>query len=475
MQTILNDVGMKRTLSFLVITLLLFLSKQIHAQSFIEGVLKEPIQKAIAESAEVRMQEMQSEGTRLDLEVVKGKRLPQLSLTGGYGFLYSQLSPQFPTQYLPISGTPFLEDPLVSNFQTQIFLSSLSARQIIFAGNQINSGIKALEEKQKAERFLAEAGREEIAKEVVTTFDQLMLLNEVDKLIEDSKKRLDTEHRKVLKAIENGLAIPYDRDKIKLAMLELEEKKLEAEGNRAVLLAKLEYLTRMTQKELQSISYELQVFLLDTISQNAENRLELKALKAGKKATEFNYKKEKGNYFPKVFAFGNLAYLNAFDTSIKFRDVPVAGDLTLKAEHVRLEPAAAVGLGLQWDLFKGGENNKNVKKAEIELEISDIKLEDTREKFELLLVKNRSDVKTADQKVLVAGQRLRIAENNLQLVTKQYRAGLVGLTQRLESENELYKVNLNYYNQILDQRTAALELLLATGELLDKIYNGNGN
>src|SRR5690606_22984873 len=212
-------------------------------------------------------------------------------------------------------GTPFLEDPLVSNFQTQVFLGSLSARQLIFAGNQINNGIKALKEKEKAERFLAEAGKEEIAKEVITTFDQLMLLNEVDKLIEDSEKRLETEHKKVLKAIENGLAIPYDRDKVKLAMLELKEKQLEAEGNRNVLLAKLGYLTRMTKQELQSIAYELKTFMISTASLDAEKRVELKALEAGKKAKEFAYKKEKGSFFPKVFAFGNLAYLNAFDTS----------------------------------------------------------------------------------------------------------------------------------------------------------------
>lgn len=215
--------------------------------------------------------------------------------------------------------------------------------------------------------------------------------------------------------------------------------------------------------------------MISTASLDAEKRVELKALEAGKKAKEFAYKKEKGSFFPKVFAFGNLAYLNAFDTSIDFKDVPIAGDVTLEAEHIRMEPAAAVGVGLQWDLFKGGENNKNIKKAGIELEISKTKLKDTREKFELLLFKNQSDLKTAEQKVLVADQRVKIAKNNLQLATKQYRAGLVDLTERLESENNYYKVNLNYYNQILNQRAATIELLLATGELLDKIYSKNEN
>src|SRR5690606_24955292 len=104
---------MKRKLSCLGIIMIFLLDTPIQAQSFIEAILKEPIQKAITESAEVDIQQMQAENTQFDMEIVKGKRLPQISISGGYGFLYSQLSPKFPTQYLPISGTPFLEDPLV--------------------------------------------------------------------------------------------------------------------------------------------------------------------------------------------------------------------------------------------------------------------------------------------------------------------------------------------------------------------------
>ncbi|KAF5278690.1 hypothetical protein FQR65_LT15608 [Abscondita terminalis] len=99
--------------------------------------------------------------------------------------------------------------------------------KIAQAGNmQISNGPKkALKEKLQAQNYLLEADKETIAKEIISTFDQLMLLKEVEKLIVDSEKRLNKEHLKVVKAIENGMAIPYDRDKIKLAMLELEAKK----------------------------------------------------------------------------------------------------------------------------------------------------------------------------------------------------------------------------------------------------------
>jgi hypothetical protein len=42
-------------------------------------------------------------------------------------------------------------------------------------------------------------------------------------------------NKKNLKAIEEGLAIPYDRDKIKLASLELDSKRIELQGKRKLV------------------------------------------------------------------------------------------------------------------------------------------------------------------------------------------------------------------------------------------------
>jgi len=62
-----------------------------------------------------------------------------------------------------------------------------------------------------------------------------------------------------------------------------------------------------------------------------------------------------------------------------------------------------------------------------------------------------------------------IAKNNLHLASRQFEEGLTDVTERLEAENEYYKQTLNYYNQILNQRTAALELLKANGNLYETI------
>lgn len=462
---------MKRITSFLFVAIFTFVFVGAQGQSLVEEVLKEPIRQAVEENADLKIQRKKGEMTNADKAAVKAKKLPQVSAFGGYGYLYSRLNNEFPTHYLPISGAPLLEDPLLSSFQTQALVGGVSARQVIFTGLQLSNGVKALEEKQRAEELLAKAGKEEVVKEVITTYDQMMLLNEVEKLIEDSEKRLKKERQKVIKGIENGLAIPYDRDKLQLAILELEEKKVELDGNREVLYDKLHYLTGMETSQVKAIFYELQPFLLTDQPRTPDNRLELKALESGQKAKEYAYEKEKGTHWPVIFAFGNLSYVNAFDSRLRVKEVPAAGTVTLRAEHLRMEPAAAVGVGLKWDVFKGGENQNKIKKAEMDMEISAMELKDTREKLNLLVKKNQADFNTAEKRIAVARQQLRVAENNLSLATRQYGSGLVDLTERLAAENDFYKINLNYYNQILSQRAAAIEVLASTGELWDKIFD----
>src|SRR5690606_28619121 len=111
-----------------------------------------------------------------------------------YGFMHSNAELDLPTVTLPITGKELFEGVHNSSIKTQFGFAGVSAQQVIFSGMQIPNGIKALEEKYKAESYLVKADKESIAKDVIFTFDQLMLLKEVDKLIEDSERRLNKEH-----------------------------------------------------------------------------------------------------------------------------------------------------------------------------------------------------------------------------------------------------------------------------------------
>lgn len=429
---------------------------------------KTPVESAIQHNKSIQNAMLENQKVVLDQQAVKGKSLPHLSVNALYGYLHTGVDVDIPARTLPITGITLFEESAKGNFSTHAFASGLTATQVIFSGLQISNGQKALEQKYKVQTLLTEASYDALAQEIITSFDQLMLLKEVDLLINDSERRLQKEHQKVIKAIENGVAIPYDRDKIKLAMLELESKRAEVQSNRELLYFKLEELTGLASEELQKIDYTLEVMLL-TDDAMAMNRKELQALEASQKAYEYLLKKEKGAQLPQVFAFGNLSYLNAFNARTTLKDVANLGDVTLKTNHVQLAPAYGVGVGLRWSIFDGKAHHTAIEKAKIDLQINENKLEDTREKLNLLQRKTKSDYDLGLKKIAVHQQQMIIAKNNLHLASRQFEEGLLDVTERLAAENEYYKQSLSYYNQILNQRLAATELLKANGNLYQTI------
>ncbi|OYD42483.1 TolC family protein [Sphingobacterium cellulitidis] len=460
------DFRLNKTLSSIAIILITSMSAfgQEGLQPF-----KSPVEKAVYHNKSFINANLENQKVALDRENVRGKLLPTVSANAMYGYLNSNIDLDLPTKTLPLLGSSIFDGSQRMNLSTQIGMAGVTATQVIFSGLQITNGQKALEQKFKAQQLMTEAGYDQLAQEIMQSFDQLMLLKEVDLLINDSEKRLNKEHQKVIKGIENGFAIPYDRDKIKLAMLELESKKAEVQSNRELLYYKLQELTGMSLEELQAVNYQLEEINLEMNSAKQMNRKELEALEASQKAYEFVLKKEKGAKLPQVFAFGNISYFNAFGTDMTLKDLPHLGDLKLESNHLRMAPNFALGVGMKWTIFEGKAHKTAIDKAKLDLQINQNKLEDTKEKLSLLQRKTEVDYNLALKKINVSNQQVEIAKNNLHLASRQFEEGLSDVTERLEAENEYYKQSLGFYNQVLSQRIAASELLKANGNLYQTI------
>lgn len=443
---------------------------KLQAQSLIDQSVKDIIQKAFQTNKELKLKGYEVDKARLEAEGVKANRLPHVSALGLYGYVHTNGRVDLPTVQLPLLNVGLFEGSTGFSMHGQAAYAGVSVKQIIFSGLQIPNGIKALQEKATAQQYLESASRETLSKDIIASFDQLMLLDEVDKLIADSEKRLKKEQEKVNKAIQNGLAIPYDRDKLKLALLELEEKKVEVAGNRDLLWQKIAQETGVPSQDIAGIHYGLQPIFLPEIPNNVDQRSELKALEASSKAYEYLYKKEKGGALPAVFAFGSASYLNVFNSKLSVKDQPLLGTVNLPLNSIKGNPNLLLGVGVKWDLYTGGEHQNKVRQVKLDQTINTTKREDTEEKLNLLLRKNTVGYDTGNQKLKVGEQQMKVAENNLSMAVKQYQAGLIDITELLAAENDWYKVNLGYFNNVLQQRTAAVELLHTSGKLLQTIH-----
>lgn len=432
--------------------------------------LNQAITKALEKNYSLKNKSLEIEKLQAQEKEVWNKYIPKIEASALYTYFDNKLTVDLPTTQLPVINTPIFDGKTSFDNYGNIFHGSIMAKTVLFSGLQIPNGAKAIKEKTKGTEYLKEAEKNNIIKEVINTFDQLALLKAIEKLINDSDLRLEAENKRVIKAIEQGLAVPYDRDKIKLASLELESKRIEMIGKRKLVCKKIEYLTGYNTAEIDQVIYTLSPFMLANTNLNIENKEEIKALESFKNAYKFVLKKEKGSYLPTLGAFGGMAYSSLFDAKATTQVITGINEaLYLGLNELTISNNWVIGAGLKWEIFSGFERQHKIHEAKININQVQNQIDDSKEKLGLLLENNLVNYSVLNQKINISAQQEKIATNNLNLAVKQYKEGLINITERLEAENDLFKSAVGKINTIIEQRLATLETVLSTGELSNKI------
>nr|WP_247716450.1 TolC family protein [Sinomicrobium weinanense] len=440
----------------------------MYAQIDISPSLYEAIESALDKSNEIRHRQMEIEKLQLQEKSVWNTYVPKVEGTALYSYFDGRLTMDIPTVTTPSENIQLFEGKTSFDNYGNIFHGSILAKTVIFSGFQIVNGAKAIQRKTEGMQHLLDAGKDVVVREVIHTFDQLTLLDEAEKVINGSEKRLAAEASRVGRAVEQGLAIPYDRDKISLARLELKMRRTELKGKRDVLYQKIHYLTGYSREQAVNVQNKVTPYLItDEKILSIAGKQEIKALESFREAQEYLLKKEKGSYFPTIGAFGGLTYSSLFDGSFTTPTIPLLDrSLNLGLNQATLGPNWLIGLGLRWEIFSGFERHHKISEAKINVRQLQDQIDDTREKLQLLLDNNYANVRVLNEKIEIASQQEKIAQNNVNISVKQYQQGLIGISERLESENDLLKSSMNRVNIIIEQRQATLETLLATGKLM---------
>ena len=442
----------------------------LHSQIVVSTSLEEAIDKAIDKNISLKNSTIEIEKLNLQEKGIRNKYIPTVEAYALYSYFDSNLTLDLPTSTIPIVNIPLFNDKATYDNSGNFFIGSIMAKSVLFSGMQIPNGANAVKQKAIGTAYLKDSEKDAIIKDVINTFDQMRLIKETEKLINDSDKRLSIETKRVSKAIELGLAIPYDRDKIKLALLELESKRIELNGKRELLYKKLEYLTGYSNTEINAVQYEIVPYILFETNLNTDNKQEIKALESFKLANEYLLKKEKGTYLPTVGAFGGIVYSSIFDLNGTTSTVPIINQpLSLAVNEFSLSPLLMVGAAMKWEIFAGFEREHKVHEAKLNIEKVQNQIDDTKQKLQLLLENNMVNYDVLMKKIEISNQQEKVAKNNLNLASKQYKEGLINVSELLEAENDSFKVSTTKLNTLIEERLAAIETIITTGELSKKL------
>lgn len=447
----------------------LLLGQLCHGQLRIEEPLKIAVEKAIEKDLSLQNQALDIEKLKIDRHELLDKYIPRLEATSALALYDNSFTLDVPTATLPITGTQLFEGRTQLESTGNLFRSELRLSSVLFSGNQIQNGAKALEKKVEGSSYLLESEKDKIAKAVIKSFDELFLIQSSEELLTDTQARLQKESERIEKAIQNGVAVPYDRDKIKLAQLELDSKRVSLVDSKSLLYRKIIYLTGYDKAEIQVISYELVPYLIFDKEFNIDAKQELLALQSFKEALDYLLKTEKGRNLPKLGAFATMTYTDFFNSSVSVPTSSFSNVVNTQVDQFSIGPNWMLGLGLKWELFSGFERKNKIKTAKINSDQIQNKIDDSRQQLELLMNNAISSYEAALMQIDIAEQKKKIALNNLDLATRQYREGLISIVDRLEAENDLYKASLKSVEKKIIQRQTAIDVLIATGTLVEEI------
>lgn len=451
-----------------------FLPSAMPAQNISREIL--PLLKVALQKSRT-LQNQQSEISRIHIETrqIRQRYIPKIEANALYNYfsINRQSSKNDLQLRSPSITLPQFFIPALQNFDIDGALLNvgLTARMMIFSGLQIPYAAKAMEEKAKVQEFLLEKDRTDVIIEVFSAFDQLALIKHYKSALQEGQLRLEKEKKRVDRAIQAGLAIPYEGQKIELAQLELESRFLEYSLKKSLLYDKISLLTGISHEMLDTFILTLKPWQMSKPFGEIHHRPELKALVAALRAHDFKIKMNKYSFLPKLQLFGSLSYLQLHSVNFRTSFRGIEKDLTLDQQW---QPFWMIGLAMKWELFDGLHRKHEKEKILLERNITENQKEEALEKLELLAKKARGDLELSEKQIKLRERKSELARKALDIADKSFQQGLISVIERLESESAFEQSQLDYFRAIVDQRRAAMELYKAHGILnMDTLINAD--
>jgi outer membrane protein TolC len=439
--------------------------------------------RALLKSQQLKIKDAQVDKAKLDKAKAYENYLPKISLEASYthmnaplefpenfknllegterllikeGVAMTMATNNIPAAAIPNLSTPYTYTPLAQAINTQFkeitpiqdqnfAKASVNAQMLLFSGFKVPLSVKAANHQIEALKMLSENEKMSIIYQVITVYDKLAVLNQSVEVLKNTEVLIEEQKRYIEKAYSNGLAIDLNRQKLELAKMQLEVRRIELDNNCKLLYTKIEELTGLPADSAAMLKPDLSPWIITEFTGKSEDRLDIKALDEAIIATNYKKKAEWAEYMPKVVAFGKR----------ELRE----NDLTM------LDPKWYVGIGVRWTIFDGLTAQNAASQAKLDKIILENKKQEAIELSDLNLKRITFDIDKNIRLIETSAKQEQIANEILNLSSKQYAQGLISLNEHLSAVNDYEKSRLDYLQAIAQERASVADYLVSTGKL----------
>ena len=133
------------------------------------------------------------------------------------------------------------------------------------------------------------------------------------------------------------------------------------------------------------------------------------------------------------------------------------------------EGSYLLGLGIEWNLFKGLQDKAQLKEAKIGQEMLRHELRRLEDKMIMEIEEAVVAVTTGRESLSVTRERVNQAVESLRIIRKRYGEGLTNVVELENAELTVSSSRLEWLRAIYDLRIALARLRLVTGELITSL------
>jgi len=375
---------------------------------------------------------------------VRGSLLPQINLNGSVqasktympdatqtGFSFNNV-----TDEADLANTldAFML-PAKTKEETSI-AAELKMEQLLFSGGKLINGIRVANKYRSLQKKNYELKEEDLVFNVINSYNQLVLLNEVVKIKAEALNLAKEHYTRVQKLQENGLVSEYDLLRAELEISKLEPDLEEVKNNYHVANCNFKTLIGLndssefvpddglTKTDLPELNLE------DSIRQGLEKRIELYLSGLNVEMLQVKYNAEKGNYLPNVLLTAEATKFTA------------SGDYSVHKDDFGTLYQA--GIVFQLPIFTGLSNNAKIHQAKHEVKKAELNKMYAEDMIKLEITNNWQNMRTAFQTLKVQEKNVKTAEKGYQIAKSRYDNHIGIQLEMLDAQVQLNAAKVTY-------------------------------
>ncbi|MGD1846839.1 MAG: TolC family protein [Salibacteraceae bacterium] len=434
---------------FLGILCLLFLGG-LRAQDKKSYSLKEAQDYALQNSPTAKQSTLSVDQSRKRVNEITAIGLPQVAGSLGYQNFIKQPVQLIPSEFVNPNAEPGTFEEVVFGTKQNASVD-LTVNQLIFDGSYI-VGLQAARTYVLLAQNQDEKSQIDVMQMVREAYHTVLVAEENLEVLKKSKTSITKLVSETQALYDNGFAEEQDVDQLKLTESRINNNIRNAERQVGIAKNLLKYQMGLDLKIEIDLSDDINSLLSvpqgeDFLNKdfNAANHIDYKIVGTSVKLNELALKNERAKYLPSLGGYFN------------WQENSFSNDNTFVGDGAQWFPTRVWGLQLNVPIFTSFQRRSIVAQAQIDLEKSQLQLNQVEQGLQLQVQTARSNYAMAVETYRTEKSNMELAEKIYNRTRTKYKEGLATSFELTQSENQWLESQGSYINSMLQLLNAKSE------------------